>query len=78
MTLPSQLATDTSHRWMSIPEAARYFGKDRSVIWKWCSEGTAAEAGFKVFRDPTRHMWIGIPIHDSPGGMLQSFQSLLT
>lgn len=63
---------------MSLPEAARYFGKDRTVIWKWCSDGTAVEAGFRVFRDPTRHMWIGIPVQNSSSEMLHSFQHMLT
>lgn len=81
MTLPSQLASDTSHRWFSVQEAARYFGKDQSIIHRWCHDGTAVEAGMRVFRDPTRHFWIGIPVvHTSisPDESLHSSTHTLT
>lgn len=62
MSKPSEIATDTSHRWLTLTEAAEYFGKDRSLIFRWCNNGTCIEAGFRVFRDVTGHWWVGLPV----------------
>jgi hypothetical protein len=62
MKLPSQLASDRTHTWLTITQAAAHFGRNRATIYDWCVSGFCLSARFKVFRDITGHYWIGIPV----------------
>lgn len=53
--------TDMTHSWLSVSEAARYFGKHHSVVRRWCYDGDCIDFGFRLRRDITGHWWIGIP-----------------
>lgn len=50
------------YRWYTITQASRYFGKDPSVILRWCHAGTLLDAQCVTRRDLTGHWFIGIPL----------------
>lgn len=59
--------TDPLYRWMTIPQAARYFQKDESVIRRWCYSGFVFENGWRAHRDPKGYWRIGIPYTSDAG-----------
>lgn len=65
MRKPDAILTDTSHHWMTVTEAARYFGKADMTIRYWCANGFfVSDVKCKLFRDVSHHWWIGVPLRE--------------
>lgn len=49
-------------RWLTVPQAAKHFGRSDSIILRWCHSGFMLEvADVRIRRDLTGHWLIGIP-----------------
>jgi hypothetical protein len=47
--------TEQIPREMTVLDAAKFYGRTRRTIYKWCENGLLIKVGCKVFRDMTGH-----------------------
>lgn len=51
-------------RWYKLSEIARQFQKSEMTIWNWCNNGFIFTLGYRLRRDVSGHLFVGVPLQN--------------